>query len=366
MSSTYSVTADAIADILPMYALAHRVPLFTGRPGIAKTAFVREAAAQMTRRNTAAGQPSPEVAVRELHLASMSEVDVRGYLVPFNGQSTFTAPEFWPATQASPRGILFLDEFMQANHEVQKAVAPLILERRIGEYQLPDGWSVALAGNGLEDGAGANTLLSHIINRVSIINVKAPDVDVWCSWAAIQQLPPELIAFAKIRPDAVFDSPIPVSPNTAYCTPRSLHALGEVANVFPGGLRAMVDSNMGMSMLVGAIGAGAASELSAVVRTAINLPSYETVVSDPDGTTLPTKPDQIYAMVMLLAVRAKLEHADAVVQYMARFTPNHAITGIISLVRRDKGFARSKAMMNWVIANRPMLEKFGKYISEAL
>ncbi len=364
--ASYSVSAETIADIVPMFAMARRVPLFIGRPGIAKTAFVHQAGRDMSARNAAAALPHPEVVVRELHLASMSEVDIRGYLIPFNGHSVFTAPEFWQTVEKHPRGILFLDEFMQATHEVQKAVAPLILDRRVGEYELPEGWSVVLAGNGMEDGAGANALLSHIVNRVSIVHTKAPDVDVWCSWAATQQLPPELIAFAKIRPDVVFNGELPAEANTPYCTPRSLHALGDVANAWPGGLRAMVESKTGMTLMAGAIGEGGASELSAVVRTAINLPSYEAVVSDHEGTLLPTKPDQIYAMIMLVAVCARVEHAEQVVSYITRFTPNNAITGIISLVRRDKAFAYSKRMMSWVVANRPMLDKFGKYISEAL
>lgn len=364
--SNFTVTADRIADLIPMFALAKRVPVFTGRPGIAKTAFTNQAAAEMTARNKSLGVADPDVVIRELHLASMSEVDVRGYLIPFNGHATFTAPEFWSTVEKHQRGILFLDEFMQATPEVQKAVAPLILERRIGEYQLPEGWSIVLAGNGLEDGAGANALLTHIVNRVVMINVVAPDPDVWCSWAVSAQLAPELIAFAKIRPDVVFDSEIPSAANTPYCTVRSLHALADIAKAYPGGIRSMVDDKFGTALIAGAIGEGPASEVAAVVRTAINLPSYEAVVNDPSGTVLPTKPDQVYAMVMLLAVRAKLEHADQVVEYMARFQPNHAVTGIISLVRRDRSFARSKQMMNWVMANKSMLEKFGKYISESL
>lgn len=356
----YSIKADQIAEVLPTFIMAKRVPLFVGRPGIAKTAFVHQGASECGRRIGA------EIHVRELHLASMSEVDVRGYLVPFNGRSAFTAPEFWAAVEAHTHGILFLDEFMQANHEVQKAVATLVLERRIGEYQLPEGWSVVLAGNGLDDGAGANTLLSHIINRVTIVNVNAPDVDVWASWAASQQLPFEVIAFAKYRPNVVFDGDIPSAPNTPYCTPRSLHALGDLAKASPGGLRAMVDSKVGMALMTGAIGEGPASELSALVRTAINLPSYEAVVADPEGTIVPTKPDQMYAMMMLVAVRARVEDADAVVAYISRFNANHAVTGIISLVRRDKSFAHCKGMMNWVVANREMLQKFNKFISESL
>ena len=355
-----SIKADQIVNVLPVTHASRRVPLFLGKPGIAKTAFVREAAAEMSRR---IGAP---VHVREVHLASMSEVDVRGYLVPNGDRAQFTQPEFWADVEANPNGILFLDEFMQATHEVQKAVAPLILEGRIGEYPLPPGWSMALAGNDIDDQAGANTLLSHIVNRVTMIKVKAPDVDVWASWAATMGLPFEVIAFAKYRPNLVFDTDIPDAANVAYCTPRSLHAVADMALAYPGGIRAMVEDRVGTAMIHGAIGDGPAGELISMVRTAVNLPSYEEVIANPTGTRMPEQPDQLYAMMMLLAVRTKLEDADKAMTYISRTQPNFAITGIVSLVRRDRMFATSKAMGDWVRSNRSMLEKFGKYITEAI
>lgn len=356
----YSITADQITDVAPIFYAAHRTPLYVGTPGIAKTAFVREAAKALTMRVGA------HVEVREMHLASMSEVDVRGFLVPQGDKSVFTKPEFWAAVEANTHGILFLDEFPQATHEVQKAVAPLILEGRIGEYQLPPGWSVMLAGNGLDDGAGANSLLSHVINRVCMVQVKAPDVDVWCTWAAANNLPFELVAFAKYRPNVVFDGEIPAAPDTPYCTPRSLHMLGDIANHYPGGIRAMVEEKAGMAIMNGQIGEGPAGELSALVRTAINLPSYEQVVAKPDDTLIPTKPDSAYAMIMLVAVRAQLEHADQVLHYLSRFPANYSITGVVSLVRRDRRFAMSQKMREYVVANKELLKKFNRYITEAV
>jgi hypothetical protein len=360
---SYTISADEIVDVAPIYYAAKRTPLFVGSPGCGKTAFVREAAEEIRRRLNLPVTP----AVREMHLASMSEVDVRGFLVPVGGNSTFTAPEFWSAVQENPYGILFLDEFPQASHEVQKAVAPLILERRVGEYTLPDGWAVMLAGNRGEDNAGANTLLSHVVNRVSIINVTPPSVDTWVSWAVSAGLPPELIAFAKIRPNIVFEGTVEESPDTPYCTPRSLHALGDIANQYPGGLRALVENRAGMALATATIGAGATTELCAVVRTAVNLPSYEDVVSKPKDTPLPEKPDQLYAMVMLLAVRAKIEDIDAVIEYITRMNINYALIGILSMVRRNKEFlTASKPMRAWVLQNKEHLSKFQKYITEGL
>lgn len=359
MNLNYTILADQIADILPVAHFARRVLGLFGPPGIAKTAFVHVAADRISKKL------QRPVVVRELHLASMSEVDIRGYLIPNGDRAVFTKPEFWSAVESCPDGILFLDEFPQASHEVQKAVATLLLEGRIGEYVLPPGWSVAIAGNRLEDNAGANTLLSHIVNRITMVNVKAMDPDVWVGWASKQGLPFELMAFAKARPHVVFEGDVPSEADTPYCTPRSLHAVGDLALNFTGGLRAMVEDPLGMALISGAIGPGPASELSGMVRLAINLPSYEEVIKSPELIAVPEKPDMAYAMVMLLAVRAKLEDGDAVARYLARFPINFALTGFISLIRRDRGFAQSKTVMNWVIANQSHVAKLQKYITEA-
>lgn len=354
----FPVSASAIADMIPTFHRARRVPMFVGRPGIAKTAMVREGAKQLAQ---VVGQP---VVVRELHLASMSEVDVRGYLVPNGDTAVFTKPEFWTTVEQNPFGILFLDEFPQASHEVQKAVAPLLLEGRVGEYILPPGWMVVCAGNGIEDNSGANSLLSHVLNRIVYLPVNPPEVDDWVGWAVSAGMPPELCAMAKLRPDVVFNSEIPDAPDTPYCTPRSLHALGDIANAYPGGLSEMMAQPVGLALAAGTIGEGPAAEVAALVRTTLRLPSFEAAMAAPEITPVPTDLAEAYAMVMLVAVRANGdEHRESAAQYLTRFPVNIALTGIVSLIRRDKSFIHSKGFAAWVVANRDVVSKFQKYIT---
>lgn len=356
--SMMTIPATEIASVIPTFYRAKRTPMFVGRPGIAKTAMVRVAAENLSQ---AVGAP---FSVRELHLASMSEVDVRGYLVPDGKNATFTKPEFWEAVEANPYGILFLDEFAQASHEVQKAVAPLLLERRIGEFQLPEGWMVVCAGNSINDNSGANSLLSHVLNRIAYIPVSPPDVTEWVSWAVTAGLPPELCAMAQLRPDVVFESKIPVAADTPYCTPRSLHALGDVANAHPGGLLDMVDTTIGMAMMASLIGEGPAAEVAALVRVTLKLPRFEKVMEDPEGALVPEDPAQQYAMAMMVAVRADSEkHRDAAPLYLTRLPINTALTGIVSLVRRDNKFLHSQTFGSWVAKNREVVRKFQKFIT---
>jgi hypothetical protein len=360
MSRINAIPSTELATLIRVFFLAKRTMYAVGKPGIAKTAMVRKGCEDVGK---ALGKP---FVVRELHLASMSEVDIRGYLIPDGDDSKFTKPEFWRVVEANEYGCLFLDEFPQAPHEVQKAVAPLILERRIGEWYLPDGWMVVCAGNSIEDNSGANSLLAHVLNRMSRIEVCAPDVDEWITWAAQNNLPPELIAIAKLRPDIVFNSDIPSEPDTPYCTPRSLHALGDIANAYTGGLVEMVACPTGISILNGTIGQGPAVEVAAMVRTSMRLPSYQDVMADPEKCPVPTKQDEAYAMAMLVAVRGDAKRdAGKPVQYLGRFPPNIALAGIMPLIRRDGEFLKTKEIARWVIANKEITNKFRHYLTLA-
>jgi AAA domain (dynein-related subfamily) len=353
------ISVSDIPSVIRTLFHAKRVGYFRGRPGIAKSAMVDEAAALISRE---VGAP---VRVEVLHLASMSEVDIRGYLILDGDRSRFSKPAFWGAVEASPYGIVFIDELPQASAEAQKAVAMFVLTRRLGDYVLPDGWAICAAGNRASDNAGAGSVLAHLINRMVVMDVDAPEVDRWVGWAAKSGLVPELIAFAKLRPNLVFETEVPADEDTPFCTPRSLHALSDVATHYPGGIGGMCNSKVGQAVMAGAIGKGAAAELAALVQVAHNLPTYEEIVAAPDTATVPSEPDQAYAAVMLAAVRCRPEDIEPVMQYLVRFQSNFVLVGLIAAASRNDKVIGTKAVTKWVTSNRPLLAKLGGYISFA-
>jgi len=77
---------------------------------------------------------------------------------------------------------LFLDELPATSPEVQKAFYSILLERRIGEFPLPRGTWVAAAGNRVEDQFLVRVMSAALINRVTILQVRA-DRKEWFQWA---------------------------------------------------------------------------------------------------------------------------------------------------------------------------------------
>lgn len=363
-STTLSASVSDIPRIASAFYGTRRTAYFRGQPGCGKTDLVHQAArdieAALRRQHIA----EPEMAVFELHLASMSEVDIRGYLIPTDsGEAKFTRPAFASFVDQHKRGILFLDEFPQATHEVQKAVAPLLLDGRIGEYQLPPSWMVIAAGNREEDNSGVNNLLGHVVNRLSIMDVRPPDVDDWLLWAAEHDIQPQIMAFAKINPQVVFGTPDLTANDKPYCTPRSLAALAAVAHNWPGNIDGLVADRAGLVVAQGFIGEGAMAELRGVLTMAAKLPTYDEIVKDPTKAKVPTSPNEQYAAVMMVAMRAKVEHGNEVVQYLTRFQPNMGVVGMAALVKRDTRMTQVAAMGQWLRENRSVVQKLTQYIN---
>ena len=73
--------------------------------------------------------------------------------------------------------MLFLDELNAAAPDVQKAFYSLILDRRIGSYELPAGSVVIGAGNRATDEALARPMASALVNRLVHVHLRASAAD---------------------------------------------------------------------------------------------------------------------------------------------------------------------------------------------
>ena len=112
-----------------------KVPTFLwGAPGIGKSSIVKQIA------------DSLNIGFIDLRLALMDPTDLKG--IPFYDKESHSA--LWAPPAFLPRdgtGILFLDELNSAPPSVQASAYQLILDRKVGEYELPDGWAIVSAGN---------------------------------------------------------------------------------------------------------------------------------------------------------------------------------------------------------------------------
>lgn len=128
MQSAVTVTPAALPDVL-LHAAVVRPVFLWGAPGIGKSSLVREFAASLG------------FECVSLLGTRLAPEDLIGIPQIADGRSRFCPPE--QIARDEPY-FLFLDELNAASPDVQKAFYSLILDRRIGSYELPAG-SVVIA-----------------------------------------------------------------------------------------------------------------------------------------------------------------------------------------------------------------------------
>lgn len=126
------------------------------------------------------------------------------------------------------KAIIFLDELSSADPSTQNAALQLVLDRRVGEYDVPSSSPVIAAGNREDDGAFVQTLSHPLCNRFTHYTLK-PNADDWIEWAIYSKVAPEVIGLIKWDPDALFDYEPDALTNGHYgfATPRTWKFLSD-------------------------------------------------------------------------------------------------------------------------------------------
>ena len=184
-----------VATVLPVF--------IWGPPGIGKSALVRRFAERV-------GLPCVSLLGSQL-----APEDIIGVPQIVDGRSRFCPPTMIARDEPY---CLFLDELNACSHEVQKAFYSLILERRIGEFVLPQGTIVIGAGNRAEDAAITRPLSSALVNRLVHVGLRASARD-WLDWAGGAGVHERVLSYVSLRPDHLWSKP--PKHEEPFSTPRA-------------------------------------------------------------------------------------------------------------------------------------------------
>jgi len=208
MQSAVTITPAQLPAVLLDVATVRPVFLW-GAPGIGKSSLVREFAASLG------------LECVSLLGTQLAPEDLIGVPQIVGDRSRFCPPEM--IARAEPY-CLFLDELNSAPPDVQKSFYSLILDRRIGSYELPAGSVVIGAGNRATDNALARPMPSALINRLVHLHLRASAAD-WFSWAAGAGIHRWVLDYLTERPDQLW-APAPKT-EESFSTPRSWHMLSD-------------------------------------------------------------------------------------------------------------------------------------------
>ncbi|MBV9920265.1 MAG: AAA family ATPase [Pseudonocardia sp.] len=231
---TETVTLSQARDLIRCLSHEQSV-LVLSPPGVGKSDVVRQAAA------------ADGLECKSLLGTQIAPEDVSGVPRIVGERSVFCPPRVLLPENAA-KFCLFLDELPACAPDVQKAFYSLLLERRIGEYHLPEGTWVVAAGNRAEDKALVRTISSALINRVLILNVRI-DVPEWLAWAQANKVRDDVVQFIEQTPEALL-RPVPDKP-VPFSTPRAWASLSRALDLV--GARGQLTEPLVRALAVGRV-----------------------------------------------------------------------------------------------------------------
>ena len=157
-----------------------------GPPGIGKSTIIKNIAKELG------------YEVIDIRLSQIEATDLRGFPQIRDGKTYFCQPSFLPTE--NKKIIIFFDELNQASRLVQAAALQLILDRKLGDYVVPDSVIMVGAGNRHEDLCYVQPLSVALRTRMIHFEV-VPDLDEWIAWAKSAQIDESIIGFIKFKPD---------------------------------------------------------------------------------------------------------------------------------------------------------------------
>jgi len=267
----------------------HHTPVMIwGAPGVGKSQIIMQVAEKH------------KVPLIDIRLSQMEPSDLRG--IPFrNGEMVeWAVPAMLPdGKRHGIEGILFLDEITSAPPSVSAAAYQLILDRKLGQYEVPEGWAIFAAGNRQGDRGVTYTMPAPLANRFSHFDFEI-NLDDWVAWAYQHNIDDRIIAFVRFRPELLFDFD-PAHNPVAFPSPRSWEFAHRALQKFEN------SPELRLGGFQACVGPAAGIELNAFITNLDQLPDIDAIIRGED-VKAPTEIDLQYAVAASLvgrAIRAK-------------------------------------------------------------
>ncbi len=304
----------------------HHTPVMLwGPPGIGKSQMVAQIAARH------------DVRMIDIRLSQMEPTDLRG--IPFRVGDTveWAVPAILPnESRHGPDGILFLDEITSAAPTISAAAYQLILDRKLGEYRIPDGWAIFAAGNRQGDRGVTYSMPSPLANRFSHFEVET-HLDDWVAWAYANGIDERIIGFLRFRPDLLFSFDPAQNPRE-FPSPRTWEFAHRALQKFQD------QGEMLLGALQACVGKAGGVELKAFIDNLDNLPDIDAILRG-EPVPVPKETDLQYAVATALvgrAIRAKGAQDEAAVfghilDYAGKFPQREMGVMLVSDMQRAVG-----------------------------
>lgn len=263
-------------------AFKNKRPIFLwGPPGIGKSDIIKQLGQELNAH------------VIDVRLSLWEPTDIKGIPYFDSNDSTmrWAPPSELPSREFAQNHkmiILFMDEMNSAAPAVQAAAYQLVLNRRVGTYELPDNVVMVAAGNRETDKGVTYRMPAPLANRFVHLEMTV-DWDDYFEWAAENKIHKDVLGFLTFSKKDLYDFD-PKSSSRAFATPRSWSFVSEL----------LVDDDTDADTLIdltsGAIGEGLAVKFMAHRKIASKMPNPADILN---GRVTKMESKEISAMYSL-------------------------------------------------------------------
>ena len=271
-------------------------------------------------------------------------VDLLGVPSVENGRTKWNTPNHFPPSDSKDRWIINLEELPMAAPMVQSSLYQLTLDRKLGEYTLPEGASIIACGNRQGDGGVFHKFSPALSSRFHHVELSV-DVDSWREWAVKNDIAPQVIFFLTYRPELMhqFNSR---SKEHSFPCPRTWEFVSNVTKKNGG-----IPGDLERSIYVGIVGEAAAIEYVAFLRCWRELPHPRTILNNPEHCEIPSNQSSILALCGTLYRMADDTNFDQIVTFAKRLRPEIGEFLVWGCVQKNQMLQYTKAFIEWASHN---------------
>ena len=334
LSLCTELTKDALA--------AGLVPFLHSAPGCGKSSIIKTIAEETG------------LKLIDLRLSTIDSVDLSGMpMIDKQGQVDWKPFNVFPLEGTKiPEGyngwLLFLDEMNSASEAVIAAAYNVVLDHRIGIYKLHPQCFIACAGNREEDNAITTEMGSAMTSRLIHLTLQ-PTVDEWIQNVAIPfKYDFRIPAFLSMNPHAFSDFD-PKLPTKTFSCPRTWEFINKELDWFKQSDPNLENLDKKLPLLQGTINAGVALEFIQFCKVVNKLPTFDSIIKNPDKTKIPEDLATLWAVVTMCLNRVSKTNIEPVGKYIKRIEDRAMQTLFVrGVLKLDKTLITSPIVREFV------------------
>jgi hypothetical protein len=337
MNDTITVSPGQLHKSLS-FSLENRFNLLiVGAPGIGKTEIV----------NQVCNEAGMKMIVS--HPVVSDPTDYKGLPFIVDGDKAEFLPfgDLRQLIEATESTVFFLDDLGQAPPSVQAAAMQLLLARRINSHLVSEHVRFIAATNRRQDKAGVQGVLEPVKSRFASILHLETDHEDWVKWALSRDLPTELIAFIRFRPELLHDFK-PTNDMINSPCPRTVASVGQM-------MKKGLPHELEYPLIAGAAGEGFATEFMAFLNIYRNLPNPDLIILSPDTVEVPEDPSTLYALSGALVKKAGPQNFTNIIKYVNRMPAEFSVLTVKDAVNRDKSLTNTRSFIEWASEHSDVL-----------